>query len=1198
MLDRVLKDNNPSVKKEYTLSFNKDKLEFEMAPGEKVQGRFKVITDDKGKPEGYVLSDDLRMNIITPYFGGLNREIGYVFDSTGLKEGVDVSGTISIVSNLGEYEMPYTVHIISTVLGSELGEIRNLFHFANLAKSDYDAAVKLFYSDSFERLLTGNDRAYLNYYKALSTLAVLDDGSIEEYNESNVDVFLELIKKKNRSKYSVNKKEISIKDPDETVVLELQIKRDGWGYTKLDISADCDFIFFDNETIISEDFTDNIATLNVYINHNELHRGRNTGNIIISNIYQTIEIPVKVSVKLEKRKNLEDRRRRDNLHITRLYTNFRLGAMSKTEWIRECSVTITRMISDNPDDLEARLYHAHILIIQKRDNEAKAELNAILEYISDDSPSTLKGYFIYLQYLLTKNEEKKQELSKEIELLYVQESTNFRLAWLLMCSSEDYKKNDKEKWRLLKKQYEFGCVSPLLFIEALTVMITTPGLMTQLGDFELALLAFVKKRDTMTGELRNRLTYLASKEIGFSRELFDLLTYSYDRNPNDETLVQICQLLMKGNLFGPDYFKWYEKAVDNELRISKLYEYYIMSIDMNYNSRLPKIVLLYFAYRSNLDFERNAFLYANVLRHKPAYQDIYYDYLPVIEEFAINCLKNHRLNDNLAFIYQTVLGDKLMEPDYVRSYAYLCFVYSIKTDYELIDSVIVINENLVDEQHYPIYNGEALIPIVGDRYSICLEDIYGNRYADPSMYELRRIITNENKLDDIMRLCGTELYSTLYLAEKCDERAVITETVEDSLLYISSCDAVLESFRLSIMINLAEYYFDKDEIAKLDELLLRFDPSTLDGKNRETCIRIMVARGMYDRALDWVKDYGIEYVDDKILVRLCDRILVRSDFEYEPEVLKMCESIFNDNRYDETILKYLILYKQGTSMSLKRIWRAADSFNIDAHDLLEKIMIQLMYSGVTIGEESNIFLEYIENVTMPEVEKAFLNKLSYDYFAKDAKIDVSVFDRVIYLHQIGENVSDYCKIAFLKGCDSLIKKKQNLSSEHKALIVLFVKEFNNRHMLFPFFLGFKNLWPKLSLYDDRCFIEYKGSEDSRVMLHYCIETSDQKPDQYIKEEMHHYLGGVFVASFILFYGEKIKYYITEEGPRSEKLTKSSVLEAPDIIRQNDDSRYAMINNIAISKLKNDEKAYESMMENYIKKCYVVDRLFLPDRGEI
>ncbi len=1195
----------------YTLILSCNEIEFEMAADTQYQGSFQVVTDEKAKAEGYVYSEDLRMFIRTAQFGGLDREIIYFFDSTGLKEGSVVKGVISIVSNLGEYELPYTIHIANSTLSSNLGEIRNLFHFANLAKADWDQAVSLFYSENFSQILTGNDRQYIGPYKGLSALTEGPDGQLYA-NECNVNTFLELTRKKSRSRYLSETRAIEVNNPKETYYTELAIKRDGWGYTNLEISTSQDFIVTPKEYLVSEDFEDGVATIPVYIDVKELHRGVNQGVIVLKDFYNYIEIPVKVNVNTYRR--IRDGYKTDTLKLMRLYVLYRLGRVSKNEWVKESSVVISHMLSiaktseEVPADefeierfVTAKLYQVHLFVTQKRENDGRGALEQAKLFLNENTRPEIIGYSLYLEYLLTKDDSLKNEYARNIELLYVQNKNSTMLAWLLLYVKEELRQDDRERLKLIKYQYEHGCVSPLMFVEALNIFIYSPSMITQLTDFELAIYYFAKKHDAMTGDMRRRLNFMASREVAYSREINELLVYSYEREPLRETLEEVCRMLMRGNRTGNEYFSWYEKAVESEIRINRLYEYYLMSIDLTYTGRLPKIILMYFAFRSDLDYERNAFLYANVLKHRPAYQDIYKDYLPAIKEFAKDQLKKCHINDNLAYIYKTALGEELYSEELVQYYSKILFAHyidiKIPEKTSQVSGVIVINEHITHEECYAIYNGHGIIPLVGDDYCILVEDQYGNRYVDNSLYKVKRIVKTDQRMAEVMMKNCTDLYPALYLEENAYSGPTLALEEETALIYLTECDNIDRHFRLNIMIGLAEYYFDKDEISRLDELMLRFDPDELDGELREKCIHIMAARGMYDRALEWVCKYGSEYVDDKILLRLCDRILVRSDYEYDYNVLKICETVFAGGRYDETILKYLLMFKEGSSKSLKRLWRAADSFDLDVHGLLETMIVQILYSGADIGEEYNIFLQYVTEDPIPELEKLFLDKLSRDYFVKKHDVDRQVFDTVISLHRKGENLTDYIKIAFLKSCADN-KDKIVISAEQRALIVLFMTEFLARHIMFPFFLEFRDYWSKLSMYEDRSFIEYTGDPGSKVILHYYIE--DDTPGreyEFKREEMQHLLGGVYVKSFVLFDNESVRYYITEENARSEKLTRSDSLKAGKA-KNGSNWRYDCINDIlAAGKLKNTDGFFR-LSEEYITQQFITEHLFTPDRGEM
>jgi len=63
----------------------------------------------------------------------------------------------------------------------------------------------------------------------------------------------------------------------------------------------------------------------------------------------------------------------------------------------------------------------------------------------------------------------------------------------------------------------------------------------------------------------------------------------------------------------------------------------MMSLDIRDKTIiLPKMVLMYFAYQSNLDYEHSAFLYAYLLKHQKDYEELYEHYEPRMERFVID----------------------------------------------------------------------------------------------------------------------------------------------------------------------------------------------------------------------------------------------------------------------------------------------------------------------------------------------------------------------------------------------------------------------------------------------------------------------------------------------------------------------------------------------------------------------------------
>lgn len=1185
IIDTMMAEDYSFGRKKGQLSFSCTMIESEVAFGRTVQGSFKVIADKKLKPEGYVYSSDLRMQVARSEFGGLEMEIFFQYDTHGLEEGSICEGAFVIVSNLGEYELPYRITILRNLPETSMGIIRNLFHYTNLAKDNWQEAVDLFYSPEFINILDGGERRYRSIYRGMSVCPG---------NEQNVENFLEVVKKKVRPTYVTDVTDVEMTAPGETVMKKIHVVRDGWGYTNLRIYTEGDFLAVGKEQALEEDFLGNVFQLYYYIHPERLHYGKNVGAVVIEQLYGTIRIPVIVHRRGNARASEDNAERRQMARLMHLYMDFRTGRITKHEWVKECHAIVNRMVSKDTNNIEVRLYQIQLLLTEKRYTEADKILERVGVLIQNQEVSPeLTGYYYYLKSLRSRDEDMLKELADQTEYLYVRNTHSWRLAWLLMYMKEEYVSDDQMKWELLKQQYDYGNASPILFLEALHILLRKPTLMSELGEFELAFITFAIRQKAVSREIRNRFVFLVSRIKTFSEELFRLLCGCYELEGKNETLQEICALLIKGNKIGKDYFNWYARAVEQEIRLTRLYEYYMMSIDLNYEGYLPKLILMYFAYRSNLDYERNAFLYSNILRHKREYQEVYHDYYPLICKFVKEQLLKGRINDNLAYLYEHMPELIVEDSELTTAYLELLFMAEIIVEQDSVKYVVIVNEHLNDEMLYPVYQKKAVVPIIGNESTLLLEDDEGNRIADDNLFRYRLLLQKPDHLDELMEKAEIHLDIALFRAEEAGDGVPANAGNEQVLAWLSSEEAITEEYRIRLLIKLAEYYFENDMVAPLDDILDRFEPQKLTGSQRDVCIHIMVARGLYDKALEWVRTFGTESVNDRTLLRLCDRILIRTDYEYEAELLKICDEIFRRSIYDETTLEYLLMYKDGSLTELKELLRAADSFDMDVHKLLENMIVQMLYTDSYIDESQNIFKEYISRGSAGEIEKVFLSKLSYDYFIKDKYLEGRLLDRIGYLYQTGENLSVVCRLAYLK--EKAEKAEQgNLTEEESGYAADFIKQLWNKQIFFPMFLKYRDYFSKLGIMDDRCYIEYKGSEGNRVVLHYSVEREEGEEKEYRKEEMIHMYGGVYVKSFILFYGEKIQYYITEEDGRQEKLTRSSTLFRDEISPESQDDRFHLVNNMIISQDVQDYQTYGKLSEEYIHKNYLIERLFVPD----
>ena len=84
---------------------------------------------------------------------------------------------------------------------------------------------------------------------------------------------------------------------------------------------------------------------------------------------------------------------------------------------------------------------------------------------------------------------------------------------------------------------------------------------------------------------------------------------------------------------------------------------------------------------------------------------------------------------------------------------------------------------------------------------------------------------------------------------------------------------------------------------------------------------------------------------------------------------------------------------------------------------------------------------------------------------------------------------------------------------------------------------------------------------------------------------------MFFKEFVLFFGETVQYYITEEKDGEEQLTESGTLQRSDETGDEEESRYRLINDIVVSRALQDRDTMDRLLEEYYRKDFIGGKLF-------
>ncbi len=1183
-IDRIL--NGEFVYDHPSLDFPEKKLELTVFSDESTEGEFCVLSDDEGTINGTIVSSDPRMRCDKVSLEKGRADIHYVFNAKGLEEGQVVKGNICVISEEGEYKLPFSVSVSLKYPDSSQGPIKNLFHFTNLARNHFSEAVNIFYSHEMINVFHTNDLRFRNLYRAFS---------VYPGSGVNVEEFLIAVHKKSPVIFTVDPDSAAF-NSDSPETGEIRIRKSGWGYTRINVKTQGSFIRVEKDLLLEKDFDGDTAVLRYFIDREALHRGKNIGAVFLRSFSSEISFRITADLNTEEERDEVQAAIRRNQRIARLmetHIAFRLKEKDLAGFCHDAAEICEKMTDEDPRDILPRLIMAHIYLMEGRDREAGILISLIdNEFQLGQISCEAKGFFKYLKAIAKRNRSYSKEMSEETWLLYKEHPGSMILLWVLIYLDEELGNDAGKRIEALSSQFASGCRSPLLYIEILRALSEDRGDLRKAEPALVHSLYWGVKRGVYLKNLIHRIISLSYGQKMCTGLFQDVLKAYYEKYPSPELLEAICSSLIRdraGRQRGDADFRWFEEGIKHGLKITRLYESYLNTVREDYEPLMPEPVLLYFSIGANIGDESMACLYANMIRNQRKISDILRENEQRIAAFAVKEAENRKISRNLATIYEYVAGLAIKELDnrFMLALSPMVFCHEIRVE-DPKAAVIVSVENGFNKEHTgTVTGGKALVNIYGGESELIVE------YRD-----MRRSVAKKGIQETVLmnparfvRAIKYGMFSdpgqAFYSCGSGRHNIQVTRDNEGSINVLASSPDIDNSIRNECFFALIRYYSDNDRFEELDRILEKLDVSKVSSEVRAEIARLYVSRGFHRKVFELIKEYGAEGVDPVVLVRLASCMIAESINIEDPTLINIAFDALKKGKYDEIILRYLCDEYQGTVKDLRDIWTAASSFGTECVKLEEKILSQMLYSGSFVSDREEIVLSCINNNGRERVTNAFLDYLSYEYFVKKSIVDSRIFKALTERYRRNGELSDMASLAVLK----FYSEGYYGDREIKKFLSPLVDNLLNKNMIFEFFREYREYVPALSLYHDRTFVEYRTEPFKRVTIHYCIFDEETERNTYIEENMDEICQGVYTRDFVLFFGEKLQYYITEEEGNEMNPTKSEEIERDLTGEGRTDSRYDFINDMLLSESVNDDPSLEDLMEQYLELSEKVEEFF-------
>ena len=1159
------------------LAFSEETIDLSVIEGRSEAGSFVIESTNQIKICGIVYSTNPRMECLNPHFEGEKVRIRYQFNSKGLTEGDACEGKFVIVCNQIEYSLSFCARITRLYAEASTGAVKSLDDFTRLAASNWDEAYHLFYNRNFL-----NTIPYDNVYERLT----YEGFACARPSGQNMEEFLIGVNKKQPVSISVDKSEeifMASKEPQSGC---FTITKDNWGYTEIRLRTDCEFIKLSKPVLTLDDFIGKTYLYEYIIDASAMHAGRNFGRIYIDGVYQSFTIDITAGVRDDDGSISDIAVTKDikecMVGIMELYTSFRLKRIVTGVWANETISILNHLHALMPDEHMYELMKAQAFIINRQRQEAKWILDDF-KHSNPDKKAPIWGYYLYLMTLLEREPSYVDNMTHEVELIFYENPDSVLLFWVLLFLRDQYFDDSAGKLKDIKYWVLRGCSSPYLYIEAYYLISQDPYLIKELSVFELRILSWAVKEKALTKELAGAIFEAVDLAGGFDNRVYELLTAAYEICPEAEYVGIICSYLIKGHKNDTCFHKWFELGIENKLRLTGLYESYLLTMDDRQISPVPKIIQMYFSFDNKLPYRKLAVLYNNIIAAKETEPEVYHKYRKAMGRFAMDQAQLRHIDDNLAVLYEDMLELGFINEELSAAFSDIIYTHKlIVFDKRIVRAIIYQNE-MKEPQIVPVTDQCAYFELFSNDYVILFEDSRGYRYVKSISYRLQRLMDAEKYLDRCISLSPDR---PQYIVSHFKHVRDYSDFTKDDLKLFKPVfysESFSDSYKAVMGYRILKYCQLHDYEDYVRPFLQGINFDTLQKDARKYLIDMLVSNRLYEKAYDMAMEYGIDMLAAASKVVLCENALkvqhVDDDF-----MVQLAISAFKTGKYSDLVLKYLCENYTGPTDELINLWHAADKFSISSMKLDERILEQGIYTQIEPEKISDIFMEYYKRAGNEKLILAYISLVAHGYLHSGGCKADFIFD-IIEKRFIGNRtLNDACQLALLKH----FAEKTDITQAELEIEDTLLKYYIYNNMYFDFFARLDyRLLEKYFIYD-KAFLQYESTPGTHVVLHY---SRDEDGEEFNSEDMVEMYDGIYVKTFVIFFGELIRYYITEEHDNSIEVKESNRLTCNNIPGDNDHSRYNLINEMIISDTLSDETTLKSNINEYKRLDAATKQLF-------
>lgn len=782
------------------------------------------------------------------------------------------------------------------------------------------------------------------------------------------------------------------------------------------------------------------------------------------------------------------------------------------------------------------------------------------------------NYFLYLKAMYYRTPEVISKAVTGIREFYELSEYKAEALWMLIYLDREYVYNKRLQYDTIRQLFEDGNNSSLLYFEACDILNENPNYMEELGKFEISIFRWGVRYGYISLALSYQFARLALKMKFYNKAVFYIAQKLYGVEPDEQFLQVICSLLIKGNRTGKEYHEYFRLAVEANLKIIGLNEFFIRSMDFTTYDIIPQRVLIYFTYSNSLDYLEKAYLYSNVLRNKESYEEVYGAYYSKMLPFVEEQLLKGRINEHLAYLYTCFQKEVLEKPDNWKSVCDILFYHKLICNNPHISGVYVSCPETEQERYYPLSAGVSNVEVYNSRAVFYFVDNNEQRYVRDIQYQLKPFLSTEQFEKEWIRRNLSNKKILLMESEKMNEG--IKEDGIAVLQQLTFNDDFVRWIQTEAVEKLLTYYENHQEKRSLARWLGKIDYSNISVEFRKTLMDYYMEVGMMEEAFFGIELYGCDIMGSAKILRLASFGAQYYQGKKDEETLSLAYAAFIRKKCNKDTLTYLMKHFQGETAVLLDIWERGRRFGLEMADFERKILEQVMFTGndtegvfpvfesfYQTNEGDDLIDRYLEYASMKELESSMeLNDFMH----------MAIGQEIVN----GRMENRHSRIHFLY----YFAGREEWYDTIKDTAVYIIEGFLQEKFYLPIYHAYAQ-WVHFPIYyRELTFLTYRGRAGQHVILNYQIDGEQYSFRNLNLEEV---LPGMYVCHMNFFQRDHVKYRLEADGKlvADENALEFETFEYED----GEESRFFTLNYL------DTEEASLPELKEYLLKTFFADQ---------